>query len=328
MEIIKKIISFNGLTILLSIIGILGTIIGIIQNRKNKNEIKKYEYLFDIAGQNMDLEDKKALIKDYQNKIENMKSEIDERIPKEARKIALVEMINNEKERLTSSFLRIKKLKEEIDEMGMDTESEELLKEVYKIIQPQYSQNRTNTVFNMSFYVLSLFSTFLSLILPQSVNKIASGIIVIIQITFMLRLLINYINFNYDKKERKNNLNKILLVFSMLSSVLSLLFGGYFLHYNYEPISNIVLILSAILFIAHLSFEIILYRNIIKNKKKCIAIIIINALIILAVILLLFTSNDILFAILIASILILIIINLFISFHTLFKYYKIKKTHI
>lgn len=44
---------------IISVFGLIGTALGIYQYVKSSNELREYKYLFKIAGQHVDLEDKK-----------------------------------------------------------------------------------------------------------------------------------------------------------------------------------------------------------------------------------------------------------------------------
>lgn len=72
---------------IISFFGLIGTILAIHQYLKSSKELKEYKFLFKIAGQHVDLEDKKSQISDYENQIAHMKKTIKEQIPEEAKKL-------------------------------------------------------------------------------------------------------------------------------------------------------------------------------------------------------------------------------------------------
>lgn len=67
---------------LISVLGLSGTGLGFYQYFKSSKELREYKFLFKVAGQHVDLEDKKSQIDDYEKQIANMQETIKEKIPK------------------------------------------------------------------------------------------------------------------------------------------------------------------------------------------------------------------------------------------------------
>ena len=128
----------------ISVFGLIGTFLGIYQYIKSSKELQEYKYLFKIAGQHVDLEDKKSQINDYENQIVHMQKAIKEQIPEEAKKIALRGMLDNEVQILSSTYTKVKSLQSELEALTSEEilETKELMKNVNKAIEPAYSRKR------------------------------------------------------------------------------------------------------------------------------------------------------------------------------------------
>lgn len=201
----------------LTVLGAMGTILGIYQHFKSKKDLKEYKYLFKLAGQNIDLEDKENTIQDYNKQITEMRETLQDQIPKEAKKIALQGILKNEIKALTETFSKVKHIQEQIREINSDeSENDELLDEVKKVIEPTYSYNRSNALFNSLFFIISILSTFFSIILPYTLYRLAFIGIISFQLFFGIVLLKNYVKNNYSKQEIKHAIQKIKLLTSLI----------------------------------------------------------------------------------------------------------------
>lgn len=294
---LKDVFTIDTLMIILTVLGFIGTFYGIIQNNKSKKELKKYDYLFNVAGQNMDLEDKSKTINDYQNQIIDMQKEIEVRIPSEAKRIALNEMLYNEINELSSSYSKVKMIQNELNKIGQNTDqNNDLINNVINTIEPSYSQNRSNNLFNMIFYSVSLLSSVLSFILPGDIYRFISIIIVIFQFVFVTKMVGNYIKNNYSKNELYSYLNKAFLSISVLLlmiSLFTLLFAIIeFIKFPIQEEKSLE-IFSLITYVIHLFFDLFYFIKNKNSKKKFIFIVIANLFILIGIGLLCFSYYDI-----------------------------------
>ena len=315
MENVINFIASNILMSVLTILGFLGTALGLIQNHKNKTELGKYEYLFNIASQNMDLEDKSKIIDDYQTQINHMQIEIEERIPIEAKRIALNEMLSSELSELSTTYSKVKSLQDQLVEIGEKSNSDNrLINDVISTIEPSYTQNRSNNLFNMIFYSVSLFSSILSFVLPGDIYQFIAIIIAIFQFAFIVKMVSSYIKYNYSKDEIFDYLRKSLLFASIFSLIISL-FALFFviiepfrIHISHDG-NNFIITVSLITYIIHIIFDILFYCKDLNNrKKKATLTLLANVLIIIGIILLFTNTYDTVFAI---GLLIILISTLF-----------------
>ena len=207
-----------------SVLGLLGTILGFYQYLKSSKELREYKYLFKIAGQHVDLEDKKSQINDYENRIEHMQKTINEQIPVEAKKIALKGILDNELQVLSSTYTKVKSLQSELETItSEDTlETEELMKNVNKVIEPAYSRKRSNSLFSTVFYLVSVASSFLSMILPYSIYQMIIVIVLLFQLIIGIRSIINLLKLNYTHNELTNIIHKAFLIGAIIFLIVSL----------------------------------------------------------------------------------------------------------
>lgn len=252
---------------LISVLGLSGTGLGFYQYFKSSKELREYKFLFKVAGQHVDLEDKKSQIDDYEKQIANMQETIKEKIPKEAQKIALRGILDNELQVLSASYTKVRTLQSELETLMPDElpDDAELMKNVNKIMEPSYSQKRLNNLFSTLFYLVSIISSFLSMILPYTMYRFVSQIILLFQLIVGIRLTISVIRANYTKEELANIGCKICsimpTIFMGLSIAVLFLIVG--LDYIY---TEVVLEISLLFFIVHIIFGVMHFY---PKDKQC-----------------------------------------------------------
>lgn len=255
----------------ISVFGIFGTIFGIYKDRKSSKELQSYKYLFKIAGQHVDLEDKESIIKDYQNRIDQMQKIIKEQIPEEAKKIALKGILENELQVLSSTYTKVRSLQSELELLSSEdkSENEYLINNVNKVIEPTYSQKRSDNIFRTVFYLVSIVSSLLSITLPSVLYKTVIFIVLIIQLIIGVRTVVNALKQNYTHKEINHLMNKAMIVFSITFLCVFVLIIGllllFVLNTNIEINDVSFLLFSAITFLLHLFFGIAYFIE--ENKK-------------------------------------------------------------
>lgn len=213
-----------AISAIISILGLVGTILGIYQYLKNNKELQEYKYLFKVAEQHVDLEDKKSQIDNYESQIAHMKKALNEQIPTEAKKIALKGILDNELQVLSTTYTKVKSLQAELEVLipENDFETEKLMKNVSKIIEPVYSRKRVDNLLSTVFYLVSIFSSFLSMVLPYTIYQMIIVIILLFQLIVAIRTIINMVKLNYTRKERNRLKKKLLLISTIIFLFLSL----------------------------------------------------------------------------------------------------------
>lgn len=256
---------------IISVIGLIGTGLGIYQYIKSSQELREYKYLFKIAGQHVDLEDKKNQINNYENQIAHMQKTIKEQIPEEAKKIALRGMLDSEIQVLSSTYIKVKSLQSELESLTSEDiiETKELMKDVNKVIEPAYSRKRSDSLFNTAFYLVSVASSFLSMILPYSLYQIIISIVLLFQLIIGVRAMIDTLKLNYTRKELKILAHKACLIASIVTLILiELLFLLIFWGNSYNEYGTSFFVISITLYIFHLIFGYIYFAK--ENTKKLI----------------------------------------------------------
>lgn len=247
-----------AISAIISILGLVGTILGIYQYLKNNKELQEYKYLFKVAEQHVDLEDKKSQIDNYESQIAHMKKALNEQIPTEAKKIALKGILDNELQVLSTTYTKVKSLQAELEVLipENDFETEKLMKNVSKIIEPVYSRKRVDNLLSTVFYLVSIFSSFLSMVLPYTIYQMIIVIILLFQLIVAIRTIINMVKLNYTRKERNRLKKKLLLIstiiflFLSLFSIILIIFCEISPRYYIDE--DVCLILATFFFILHL----------------------------------------------------------------------------
>ena len=257
---------------IISVIGLIGTALGIYQYIKSSQELREYKYLFKIAGQHVDLEDKKNQINDYENQIAHMQKTIKEQIPEEAKKIALRGMLDNEMQVLSSTYTKVKSLQSELEALTSEDiiETKELMQDVNKVIEPAYSRKRSDSLFSTVFYLVSVASSFLSMILPHSIYQIVILVVLLLQLIIGVRTMINTLKLNYTRKEINAIVHKAYLMAAIVFFVIFLMIIVVFLLFMFYVSPYYVneesfLIIAAIFFVFHLIFG---FTYFVKESKK------------------------------------------------------------
>ena len=247
-----------AISAIISILGLVGTILGIYQYLKNNKELQEYKYLFKVAEQHVDLEDKKSQIDNCESQIAHMKKALNEQIATEAKKIALKGILDNELQVLSTTYTKVKSLQAELEVLTPenDVETEKLMKNVNKIIEPAYSRKRIDNLLSTVFYLVSIFSSFLSMVLPYTIYQMIIVIILLFQLIVAIRTIINMVKLNYTRKERNRLKKKLLLIstiiflFLSLFSIILIIFCEISPRYYIDE--DVCLILATFFFILHL----------------------------------------------------------------------------
>ena len=195
------------------IIGAIGLVITIIQIRQSKKEKKSRErereaekFLFKIAEQHIDKNIKTEEIESLDKKLNDMKEAIQEEIPKEAQRIALKNIIDNETQTISESYTKLVAMKEKLHELTGegDIGDDGLINSVYKEISPTYSQHRNQQTFSNIFIIISVLSSLISVLIPYEYSRYVLFVVMAIQLALAILQIKVYINNNYSKKDRYN----------------------------------------------------------------------------------------------------------------------------
>lgn len=204
--------------IILSIATLIGTIIGVwgfVNSRKSKKEIKRYEYLFQIADQNIDknlseeeLDNLKKQKDEAQKKVESLNNIIKNDIPLEAQRTILADKLKDQEFALGQLFEKYQKTKEEYEEIAKIENSipEYILREIENHILPDYLIQQQKNRYMSMLTIISYVSAILSVVpIVRSFGSIA--------IIFSLYplLMIFKLNLPKNKQDRTKYISKIIV---------------------------------------------------------------------------------------------------------------------
>lgn len=190
-----------------------------------------------------------------------MQKTIKEQIPKEAKKIALRGMLDNEIQVLTSTYTKVKSLQSELEALTSEDiiENKELIQDINKVIEPAYSRRRLDNLFGIVFYLVSIASSFLSMILPYSIYQIVILAVLLLQLIIGMRAMINTLKLNYTNKEINAIVHKACLMATVVLLVVFLMIIVAFIHFmsyvsRYYVSVETFLIITTIVYFLHFIF--------------------------------------------------------------------------
>ena len=200
-----------------------------------------------------------------------MQKTIKEQIPEEAKKIALRGMLDNEIQVLSSTYTKVKSLQSELEALTLEdiTVTKELMQDVNKVIEPAYSRKRSDSLFSTVFYLVSVASSVLSMILPHSIYQIVILVVLLLQLIVGVRAMINILKLNYTRKEINAIVHKAYLMTAIVFFVIFLMIIVVFLLVRpYYVNEESFLIIAAISYVFHLILGFIYFVK--ENKKNLI----------------------------------------------------------
>jgi len=310
-----------------TLFGVVTGGIGIYQGVRSNKELKQYKYLFKIAGQNMDLDDKEKTLKDYNKKIKSLKEAIEEQIPVEAEKIAIKGILENEIQELSNCYSKVLALETKLKNINNSEQDfarpNDLVKKVEQKIKPRYIQNRKSNLFNLLFFLMSVVSSFASMILPHNLYRLSTVGILLVQVIMGISLIKNHIKLNYSKEEIKSAIHSGVGILSISFALISI-FILVTIFFDKLIDLFITILFSYIFYIIHFVLWVIFCRN--KYKKKTSFIIFfVNIIVAIVNLAMLFgVTNDNIIAITIAFLFITLLLNLFLLIRLFYLSHKNK----
>lgn len=315
------------ISLIFTLFGVVTGGIGIYQGVRSNKELKQYKYLFKIAGQNMDLDDKEKTLKDYDEKIKNLKEAIKEQIPVEAEKMAIKGILENEIQELSNCYSKVLVLETKLKNLNNPEKdfasSNDLVKKVEQKIKPRYIQTRKNNLFNLLFFLMSVVSSFASMILPHDLYRLSTVGILLVQVIMGISLIKNHIKYNYSKEEIKAAIHTGIGILSISFALISIFILVTIFFDEFIDLFFTILFFY-IFYIIHFALWMIFCKN--KYKKKTEFIIFFVNLIGLIVnwVMLFLATNDNIITITIVFLFVTLLLNIFLLIRLFYLSYKNK----
>ncbi len=269
---IVKLITNNIILSIATLVGTLVGILGIVDSKKSKKELNKYEYLFKIAEKNIDrdltteeLEQLHKQKKEIQQKLDGLNNIIQNDIPLEAQKTVLLDRLKEDEKYLVHSYNNYSNTKKEYEEL-LKTKTDipkDILNEIEFHIMPEYLiQQKKQRYMSMLTYI-SYITAFLSII---PVVRSLGNFSIIFSAYPLIQIFI--LSMPKDKKKRKKYLKKIIyytvfIILGIYDFIITIAFS-YYWHIN--DIFLMIAIITYPLFIIMLIIKII--KAIIKTKRN------------------------------------------------------------
>ncbi len=264
---------------ILSIATLIGTIFGVwgfVNSRKSKKEIKRYEYLFQIADQNIDknlseeeLDNLKKQKDEAQKKVESLNNIIKNDIPLEAQRTILADKLKDQEFALGQLFEKYQKTKEEYEEIAKIENSipEYILREIENHILPDYLIQQQKNRYMSMLTIISYVSAILSVVpIVRSFGSFA--------IIFSLYPLLMIIKLNLpkNKHDRTKFIYKIvaglILLFLGIYNIIMLFSIIYGVRWNYRIWDIMLIVFCITLPIFIIIIVLLIISRIIKKHKR------------------------------------------------------------
>lgn len=265
--------------IILSVATLIGTIFGIwgfVNSRKSKKEMKRYEYLFKLADQNIDknlseeeLNDLKKQQDEAEKKVESLHNIIKKDIPLEAQRTILADKLKEQETALGQSYERYQKIKEEYEEIARIDNNipEYILREIEKHIMPDYLIQQQRSRYMSLLTIISYLSAILSVV--PVVRSFGSFVILF---SLYPLLMIIKLNLPKNKQDRTRIIYKIvvglILIFLGIYNIIMLFSIIYGVRWNYRIWDIMLIVFCITLPIFIIIIVLLIISRIIKKHKR------------------------------------------------------------
>lgn len=242
--------------------------------------------------------------------------------------MAIKGILENEIQELSNCYSKVLVLETKLKDLNNSEKdfarSNDLVRKVEQKIKPRYIENRKSNLFNLLFFLMSVVSSFASMILPHDLYRLSTVGILLVQVIMGISLIKNHIKLNYSKDEIKTaiyNTVGILSIFFALISVfiLAIIFMGEFIDLF------IAIIFFYILYMIHLALWFMFCKTKYKKKTMFIIFFINTSGLIVNSLALFLATNDNIIAITMVLEFVILLLNIF-SIIKLF--YSIRKSKV
>lgn len=271
------------LNIVFGIIGVVGTIFGVVSWYSANKTTKTYEYLFRVAEKNIEkditeeeLGKRREDIKKATQEFQSLQNQIRKEIPIEAKRTVLRDRLNSEMESLNRTYNSVKNLNAELLHLGDTTNiPPDLLKTIANEISPEYLIRERQSNLKTYLTIITTAAAVLSALLPSYIRNFVNIPLFILTIPILARLL--QLSIPQNPLERKKFRSRVKYIIMIIAGVIllgiALLFGSlyysymnYYMNYAYSQYNSsydmyiTVTGISTILSLLCFGYGIFLYR--------------------------------------------------------------------
>jgi len=268
----------NWLNLLFGLIGVVGTVYGVLSWRHSQKDKRSYKFLFDLAEKNIEkniteesLKKKKEEVERATSEIESLQEQIKRDIPKEARKAVLKDKLNTQHIELSNIYKNVCATKDELSGLSESAEiPPDLLKEIEKEISPEYLLKGERENLKTYLTVFTTLAAITSAILPREMSRIVAGLFLIAGFGILIQLIRNI----FASASRKNQVRIATygyIVGFIGAAILGIgdiyIFAEYGSRWNVDIGTYIVMGVIAFLALALLFVSVRLYRLKVKYAR-------------------------------------------------------------
>lgn len=244
------------------IIGILGTVFGVLQWRELKRRDRIYKYLFSLAEKNIDKKVNEEEIASLSTQVQQLREQIQKDIPLAAKRAALQDRLETETEHLYNTFQTIQRIQKQLTEMGGTLSlPKDFLTEIEHAIQPQYLVKQKISALKTKLLVVtiaaSIISNVFSSFFMEMVGHWLSMGILLAALPYFFQLAV----LSFGKEEFKKIMYEVGSIACAVAGT-SLAAIGWELNYNHLIGGGIIFILLSAFF----ARKYVSYKRILKKQ--------------------------------------------------------------
>lgn len=227
----------NILSIMFGLIGVFGSIVGYLSWRSGNKTQQVHEYLFTLAGQNIEKENleqgiqkRKKTLQQTDSQLSDLQSKIERDIPIAARKAVLRDKLNTQVEHLTEMCESIEQVRQELDRLGeFSALPTQLEKAIESEINPDYIRKRRLDTYRNYFTLVIGSASVASVLLPYPFSRWLSWLIMVaigIPILFkLIKLSLPKFSLPGDSLTYHNVLRILIFLSLLLFGTIGLILG-------------------------------------------------------------------------------------------------------
>lgn len=198
------------LNLVFGLIGVIGTIIGVVQWRSAKQTDRSYKYLLELAEKNIEkniseeeLSRKREDIKQATSQIKSLQEQIRREIPMEARKAVLKDRLYAEVERLSHTYALVVELRKQLNEMPTESNIPlDLMKSIESEISPEYIINEKKSNLKTYLTIVTTGAAIFSALIQSPLERLITIPLLLIGLPILFQLLKLSIPQQHDKRQK------------------------------------------------------------------------------------------------------------------------------
>jgi hypothetical protein len=197
METVPAVSPIDILSIVLGVVGIVGTVFGVLSWMAARRTNRVYAHLFKVAEANIrhdlteeELAAKKREVASVSDRIQQLQQKIRAEIPLAAKRAVLQDRLNAQLETLTATLSSVRHLKVELGDIpGTQDIPRELLRAVEGEIQPQYLLRERLSRIKTYLTIVTSTAAIAGAVLPRPFDRVVAPAILALALPLIIQLV-------------------------------------------------------------------------------------------------------------------------------------------